>query len=74
MKKIILIDLAGLAYFAALVMFPNAIGGITIVGFGLAFVAFIANGVAARWTWENTAVVASPFIIGALRRAGRKEH
>ncbi len=73
LTKIILIDLAGLAFFAALVAFPDAIGGITIVGLGLAFVIFIANGIAAQWTWRDTAAVAAPIVLSALWKASHGE-
>ena len=67
--KIILVDLAGLAFFAALVMFPNAIAGITIVGLALGFILMMVNIVASGWTWKDTAIVASPLIFSALRKA-----
>ena len=69
--KIIAIDLAGLAGFALLVMFPNAIGGILILGVALGFGYIVVDAVSSQWTWKDTAIVASPMIFGALLRANR---
>jgi hypothetical protein len=74
MKKIIAIDLAAIIGFALLVLYPNAIGGILVLAAGLGFVWVVLSAVIPQWTWKDTAIVASPFVIGALRRAGRQEH
>jgi hypothetical protein len=71
--KIILIDLAGLALFGALVMFPDAVGGILFLGVMLGFGYIVLDAVVCQWTWKDTAIVASPLIFGTLRRANRDE-